>query len=132
MSRFRALKFEAFLILPLLIAGLALAACNGDDDDAVAGVSPEAETPAAETEANVEVLDNEFSPMDLTVRAGTTVVWVWRGEDEHSVRGTEPSFASDVQAQGSFQYTFDFPGRYPYHCEVHGPSVMSGMITVVP
>lgn len=133
MSRFRVLKFEAFLILPLLVAGLALVACNGDDDDdAVAGVTAEAATPVAETEANVEVRDDAFEPQEIVVREGTNVVWVWRGEHEHSVRGTEPDFKSEVQAEGSFEYTFDFSGRYPYHCEVHGPDVMSGVIVVVP
>jgi plastocyanin len=131
-SRSRALKFEVLLVLPLLLAGLALVACNGDDDDDVAAVPGEVRTPVPETDANVEVLDNEFSPGILTVRAGTTVAWVWRGENEHSVRGTEANWVSPVQRQGSFEFTFDFPGEYSYSCEVHGAAVMSGIINVTP
>src|SRR5258705_13892073 len=73
----------------------------------------------------VQMVDNEpdltnwhFDPADLTVPAGTTVVWHNRGEEEHSVTADAKSFDSGLKKQGTnFQWTFPRGGVYAYHSQ---------------
>lgn len=83
----------------------------------------------------VEVSNNEFTPAERTVPAGTTVVWTWTGTGavSHSVRSNgTPSFPSSAVLTGSgqtYSHQFNTPGTYTYDCEVHG-AAMTGTIVV--
>jgi predicted lipoprotein with Yx(FWY)xxD motif/plastocyanin len=83
----------------------------------------------------ITIRDNNFSPKTLTVKKGTTVKWTNEGTSTHTVTSDENTFKSgDLDAGKSFSFTFDKPGTYPYHCEIHGGvggKGMSGTITVV-
>jgi plastocyanin len=86
--------------------------------------------PGANT-AEVVLLDDRFEPRALTVPAGTTVVWVNKGADWHSVAATDGSFESGQIASGdSFSVTFDKPGTYAYLCKHHARQGMFGTIVV--
>jgi plastocyanin len=85
-------------------------------------------TPVALAAGNaVQMVDNEpdltnwhFDPADLSVPAGTTVVWHNRGKEEHSVTADDRSFDSGLKKPGTdFQFTFPRAGVYAYHCQPH-------------
>jgi plastocyanin len=61
-----------------------------------------------------------FDPPDITVKAGSTVVWHNGGKQTHTVTADDKSFDSGDRVPGAdWQYTFSAPGRYAYHCTPH-------------
>ena len=95
-----------------------------------AGDSP-ATPPVANGDQVVVVLtDNRYRPMTVTVRVGTSVSFVNRGRNTHSVVADDQSFASpDIPPGTSFSLVLDEPGTYAVHCRQH---LMSGMrMTIV-
>ncbi len=83
----------------------------------------------------VEVGDSFFSPSQLTIQAGDTVRWVnAAGGLQHDVESDDGLFSSGPTAsQFTYEFTFDTPGTYRYHCSVHGAAGgigMSGLIVV--
>jgi plastocyanin len=109
-----------------LLAGLGLvtllSACGGGSN------SP---TGPMDTGGNtVTVGNNFFSPVDLSVAAGTTVTWNWAaGAVEHNVTFDDGQHSA-TQSSGSYPRTFSAAGSYPYHCTIHGAAVMHGTVTV--
>jgi plastocyanin len=87
---------------------------------------------ASADDANTVHIDNfTFSPATLTVHAGTRVTWTNRDDEPHTVTssGNPRAFASGVlDTDGSFAFTFDKPGTYPYYCAIHPH--MTGVIVV--
>jgi plastocyanin len=85
----------------------------------------------------VLMVDNEpdltnwhFEPAEVTVPAGSTVVWHNKGKEEHSVTADNKSFDSgDKPKGGNYQRTFTRPGTYAYHCAPH--PWMTGVVRVV-
>lgn len=79
---------------------------------------------------------NVFYPAALTVSAGATVTWVWRGNghalesgDGCSANGRYSS--NGVQSPGyQLSYTFATPGTYSFYCTTHCAQLMKGTITV--
>jgi plastocyanin len=75
----------------------------------------------------VQMVDNEpdltrwhFDPAQITVPAGTTVVWFNKGREDHSVKADDNSFDSGLKASGAtFSRAFAKPGTYAYHCAPH-------------
>jgi plastocyanin len=91
------------------------------------GGADEMEAPQAEQE-NVQVIDFSFAPESLTVKAGTTVVWMSEASAPHTVTADDGSFDSGTIRRGdSFSYTFAEPGEYPYYCTFHGNAGGGGM-----
>lgn len=108
--------------------------------------------PAHAADQTVELHDNEFRPAVLTVAAGDTITWLWRGENPHGVRvvrsteeGTEQVYESHegcgvatpeaCGTQGtSKRWKPSEPGDYRFYCPVHGTEVigMTGTLTVEP
>jgi plastocyanin len=59
-------------------------------------------------------------PYQLTVPAGSTVVWTNYDAVVHDVTANDDSWSSGLLAEGaSFAHTFNTPGRYAYVCRVH-------------
>jgi plastocyanin len=59
-------------------------------------------------------------PYQLTVAAGTTVVWTNYDSVLHDVTANDDSWTSGLLAQGeSFARTFNTAGKYAYVCRVH-------------
>lgn len=111
-----------------LIAGLALvvavvgAACNsnggGGGSQAAGGTA-------------VSIVDNDFSPSNLTVKAGSTVTWTNNGSATHTATADDGSWDSNFLSHGAtFNHTFASAGTFTFHCNVH--SSMHGTITVTP
>ena len=77
---------------------------------------------------SVLVSDNEFTPAEITVAAGTTVTWNWDDDSAaHNVKAD--GFQSDVQASGTFEHRFDETGTFTYVCTLH--QGMDGTVFVV-
>jgi FtsP/CotA-like multicopper oxidase with cupredoxin domain/plastocyanin len=92
---------------------------------------PTVATETAATEVEVAMLDDRFEPNVLTIPAGTTVVWVNRGANWHSVAAFDGSFESAKLAPGErFWFRFDRPGEYKYICKHHGLQGMIGKVIV--
>jgi plastocyanin len=88
----------------------------------------------------IDIKDDVFAPATLTIFKGQTVQWTNRGGEPHTVTanpGTEKCKATSGEAFGSstmnpgdtFEHTFNTPGTFDYHCEVHG-CPMKGSVTV--
>jgi plastocyanin len=91
------------------------------------GVSaaPPAQAPASASVApnttTVHMVDFQFQPKTLTVKKGTTVVFVNLDTAKHTVTEDDGKFNSkDVLPGESFSFTFNETGTFPYHCEFHG------------
>lgn len=84
----------------------------------------------------VEVDDNEFVPAELTIEPGTTVTWEWVGSNQHNINpGSQPEDANwegqtDLQAEGTYEHTFETEGTYEYVCDPHVSVGMTGSIEV--
>jgi len=84
----------------------------------------------------VQVLDNQFSPQNVTVLAGQTVTWVWAaGGNAHNVTPANELVPSQsgppVPGPHTYVYTFTAPGVYTYYCEAHGLPAGTGMAGTV-
>jgi len=77
----------------------------------------------------ITIEDNSFTPAKLTVKAGTTVRWVWTGTNAHSVLVAGHN-SGEHTGSGSFEQTFPSGGAtVQYQCGVHG-AAMAGTISV--
>ena len=72
-------------------------------------------------EANAVVIKNfMFSPMAITVKAGSTVTWKNLDGEPHTVVNDAGLFRSAALDQNeTFQYKFDKPGVYKIFCGIH-------------
>ena len=78
---------------------------------------------------DVAIVDFAFQPMAIFVGVGETVKWTNTGNAQHTVDSDTEVFESDVIDPGeTFRYTFDEPGIFPYHCDIHPH--MRGMVVV--
>ena len=80
----------------------------------------------------ITVGDNFFQPVGMTVPAGTTVQWRNDGALPHTVTsdpGAARTFDSGIlRTGGTYSLTFDAPGSFAYHCDVHPE--MTGAVVV--
>jgi plastocyanin len=84
-------------------------------------------TPAPGPQITIE--NFAFNPATLTVPVGTTVTWISRDDEPHTVTSSDGVFASPgLDADEAFSYTFSTPGTYNYHCKLHPH--MTGTIIV--
>jgi plastocyanin len=84
---------------------------------------------AAGTEVNID--NFAFTPQELTVKAGTAVVFRNRDDILHVVVGTNGEFHSKaLDTDDSFSFTFAKAGTYAYFCGLHPQ--MQGRIVVTP
>lgn len=117
-------------LLWIALASLIALSC-GDDS-----TSPEDEGPFTGT---IRVLNNRFSPDDVTIAVGDSVTWRWEGGNSHSVtQGTTPNPSQDPtrlfdhgpKTTGTFGYRFTTAGTVPYFCRPHFAAGMTGTIRV--
>jgi plastocyanin len=84
--------------------------------------------PAAEP-VTVDIVKFAFTPKEITVAPGTTVVWINHDETPHTVAASDHGFASkphDTDAR--YEHTFVDEGDIPYFCTVH--PFMTGVVHV--
>jgi plastocyanin len=79
----------------------------------------------------VSIEDDRFTPQEVEIDAGETVVWTNDGDRAHTVTSEDGTFDSGfIGANKVFEHTFTEPGTYYYFCEYHG-GPRSGMWGVV-
>ena len=72
----------------------------------------------------------KYSPANVTVQAGSKVVWTNNSDAPHTVTADDSTFDSgSFNENGTFEQTFSTPGEFAYHCTIH--SYMQAKVTVV-
>lgn len=85
--------------------------------------------PAAADDVAVLIKNFDYSPMDLSIASGTTVVWKNLDGEPHTIASVDGQFRSQALDQNdSFRFTFDHPGTFKYICSIHPK--MKATITV--
>jgi plastocyanin len=92
------------------------------------GTSPsELQSPALR---DVRLYDNYFSPSDLYILAGTSVLWKNHGEHHHTVTSANGLWDSgELGSGGEFGLTFTQAGTFRYYCRFHSRD-MYGTVVV--
>jgi plastocyanin len=87
------------------------------------------------TGSEVRMSGTSFSPAALTITRGTTVRWI-SIDMPHTVTPDNPAQAGVWTGTGllnageTFEFTFNTPGTYSYHCQPHRAAGMTGTIIV--
>ncbi len=93
----------------------------------------------AQTTHQVSVTSNAFTPANLIIEEGDSVVWT-NNQGNHNVNGSTATFPSNPESFYSgtaapagwvYGYRFATVGTYDYWCDPHAPS-MAGTVTVNP
>jgi plastocyanin len=109
-------KSTAVSALAALIALMALSVMHGNANAA---------------DAQVKIANFTFEPAVLTVKVGTTVIWVNDDDIPHLVSEKDGKFRSSALDTGDkFSQTFSAAGAVEYFCAVHPH--MTGKIVVEP
>jgi plastocyanin len=128
------MKRVAIFLAAAAVAVAGLGACGGgsgggsgagDGDGGVTG------GPAPMT-ATVVVKDLAFKPSTVKVAKGGTVTWKFNdGTTPHNVAAKDGTWKSDNETSGTYDHTFDSPGRFKYTCTLH-PAMKATVIVVTP
>lgn len=89
--------------------------------------SPEPTLDIGVTE-EVAIQNFAFEPNTITVKAGTTILWVNKDLTPHILRSTMLFESLTLKQHEPFAYTFGKPGTYEYYCTIHPK--MKGTVTV--
>lgn len=126
------------LAVVALMAVLAVAGCGssgGGTSSSASSTPASTATPtsggsaAASGGSTVEIANFMFTPMTLTVSAGTTVTWKFDDSTPHTVAADDNSFMSPPMSKGqTYTHTFATAGTVKYHCSIH--PFMTGVIVV--
>lgn len=111
------LRLAGFTLILLILTGLMLPA-------------------SGQTSYMVEVTSNVFTPNEITISPGDTVIWT-NTQGSHNVNGTQAtfpdnpeSFGNDVGAGWTYSHVFTIPGTYDYRCDPHFGWGMTGKLIV--
>jgi amicyanin len=85
---------------------------------------------AATTNHSISITEYMFSPSQLIIKVGDTVVWTNNGATSHTVTSDSGSELSSptLSSNGIYAHTFNAAGTYNYHCSIH--PTMTGVIIV--
>jgi plastocyanin len=85
---------------------------------------------SAAGENQVVIKTFKYGPKDITVPVGTTVTWLNKDNEVHTVVSKDGKFRSSaLDTDDSFTFTFTDPGTYSFFCSLHPQ--MTGTVTVV-
>lgn len=93
--------------------------------------------PSADAQTvTVNAANFQFTPKDITITVGNSVVWSNTDTKKHTATADDGSFDTGVIAPGarSAPVKFDKAGKFAYYCQFHGAPGgidMAGTITVV-
>jgi plastocyanin len=83
----------------------------------------------AATTKTTTLRDDYFAKGKITVSKGTTVVWKWSTDDQHTVTDFNGKFGSRQTNHGRFTHKFKKRGKFTVYCLVH-PTIMRQKIVV--
>jgi plastocyanin len=86
-----------------------------------AGAAPGGARPAVAAKTHTVTIEGTaFSPVDLTVSAGDTIVWVNKDFYPHTATSKQGGFDSDdIAPEKSWKYVAKKKGDFPYICAIH-------------
>ena len=123
-------KFLSLSFAVLIAFGL-LSGCSKSSNS-----NPTAPSNPTSPEPNqVWMQNSSFVPASISVSAGTKVTWINKDSYAHTVTSGTPGNptglfdSGNINAGGTFSYTFDSTGTYQYYCRIH-PDIMQGTVTV--
>jgi plastocyanin len=68
----------------------------------------------------IAVKDFMFNPTPLTIKTGSTVMWINMDDEPHTAVSDTGLFKSGgMDTNESFSFKFDKPGTYHYTCTIH-------------
>ncbi len=124
--------------LALAIMGAFSASCISDapmapPQDFQVDCASDAQPPEGSDQAVVRIRNFAFEPAELTVAAGTEVIWVnceGAGGPAHTSTSDDGTWDSGLLSpdEGQYRRTFGDPGRFDYHCTPH--PFMQGAVVV--
>ena len=125
--------------MSIVLVAFALTSC-GSSGGTEPTPPPPPPPPASGGGVTVTVSNNDYSPDQVSVAAGTTVTWRWDscGGDgyggqvctAHSVTFDDGGASAAARSDGSFTRTFANAGTFTYYCSSHGRAAMAGRVTV--
>ncbi len=113
------------------VVGLLAASCSSSSSGA--GTSGDGGAGSVVTVTNFK-----FTPAEITIKPGDSVVWDFREGNHNVVSGAncvpDNAFTSGPVKPAPNQFTrkFDTAGTFNYHCEPHCPMGMVGKVIVAP
>lgn len=134
----------------------AFLAATGGGVAALAGCLNLSSSAATDGDFDVGMTARAFTPSTVTVSVGDTVVWRNTSGANHSVTAQEAglpdgaeyfasggyetqaaadeayfqSFGGAIQADETYEHTFEVAGEYPYYCVPHRRAGMVGTVVV--
>lgn len=112
----------------LALAVIAIAGCSGNPAALGSGAVPGSDFTAS-ARIVVKVVNYEYSPKTLAIKAGTTVLFVNKDVMTHTVTAFDGSFSSPLIEPGkSWKHTFKKAGKFKYYCQIHPQ--MRGIVKV--
>ncbi len=111
------------------------AALNGAAPGQVGELAPIQAVPGGPTIHRVLLQQFAFSPQEITIVEGDSIVWINQDGAPHNIAFDDGRSVSDNFFQGqTFERTFDAPGTYEVFCSLHGNagSGMHGLVRVLP
>ncbi len=88
--------------------------------------NPQQETKKEKVIFNVAIQNYAFSPVEATIKEGTTVVWTNNDPISHTVKLGDIA-STELAKNQTFEYTFFVAGEYGYYCGLH-PSMQGKVI----
>lgn len=129
MRRTPGIKLRAACVLAVAVVGVALPVQThwfGGTTEAATRAAHAVPAAASLRPATIKVVtinNFAFSPMTVTVTAGTTVMWVnmQTGVPHTSTSNATPPVwdSGTLQPGQSFSFTFTTKGIFRYHCSIH-------------
>jgi plastocyanin len=85
---------------------------------AAVGIAAVAQSRPTATEVKID--NFTFTPADLNVPVGATVVWTNHDDIPHTVVSTDKAFKSKVlDSDEKYSFTFGTAGTFTYFCSIH-------------
>jgi plastocyanin len=113
---------------PVAAAPRAAALASAETTPVNSGVQADGDSASAAENITVRISGMRFEPSNITVKPGTTVIWVQGSNMPHTVTGQADELRSGTLTGGQqFSHTFDATGRFDYRCDFH-PSMKGNVI----
>ena len=137
-------KIVVILNIAVLLTIFSFYGCGNANETNSSLDSDSSKTPAIGATTHIVEMtgDYEFVPSSLTIKRGDSVEWVLIKGNHEVASGTvietedgregvpDGLWDSGKMASGSFTYTFNSIGTFPYYCDSHVDVGMIGTITV--